>query len=150
MPRGPQVFPEPTVGALIRNDEGKVLLCESHKWPGLYTVPGGHVELGETCEDALVREIKEEVGLDIEVMELVSIQQVIYPKEFWVKNSHFIFFDYLCSASGNQTVQVDADEIQSTIWIEPEKALSLNIDRYLEHFIKRLLKKNVPFILAWK
>jgi ADP-ribose pyrophosphatase YjhB (NUDIX family) len=126
------------------------LLCESHKWPGLYTVPGGHVELGETCEDALVREIKEEVGLDIQVLELVSIQQVIYPKEFWVSNSHFIFFDYLCKVQGNQSVVVDSDEIQSTIWIEPEKALDLNIDRYLRHFLMRLLNRNVPFIVSWK
>jgi mutator protein MutT len=150
VPRGPQVFPEPTVGALIRNDEGKVLLCESHKWPGLYTVPGGHVELGETCEQALVREIKEEVGLDVVVLELLSIQQVIYPKEFWVAKSHFIFFDYLCSATGNQTVRVDTDEIQATIWQDPERALDLNIDRYLRHFINRLLNRDVPFIIAWK
>ncbi len=148
--RGPQVFPEPTVGALIQNDEGKILLCESHKWPGLYTVPGGHIELGETAEEALVREIKEEVGLDIKVVELLSIQQVIYPKEFWIRSSHFIFFDYLCKASGNQTVRVDADEIQLTIWTEPENALALKIDRYLEHFIKRLLNRSAPFIVSWK
>src|SRR5579875_2566778 len=112
-----QIFPEPTVGALIQNDEGKILLCESHKWPSVYTIPGGHVELGETCEEALVREIKEEVGLDINVVELLSIQQVIYPKEFW-KKAHFIFFDYLCRAEGDQTVKVDAAEIQSTIWVQ--------------------------------
>jgi len=145
-----QVFPEPTVGGLIQRDDGLVLLCDSHKWPGLYTVPGGHVELGETCEDALVREIKEEVGLDIQVLELVSIQQVIYPKEFW-KRAHFIFFDYLCSVGGNQTPVVDSNEIQSTIWVTPREALKLNIDRYLKHFIGRLLdKENTPFIISWR
>ena len=78
------------MGALIVNDDGRVLLCESHKWPDIYTVPGGHVELGETVEEALKREIKEEVGLDVKVEELLSIQQVIYPKEFW-KEAHFVF-----------------------------------------------------------
>ncbi len=144
-----QTFPEPTVGALIRNDEGKILLCDSHKWPGLYTVPGGHVELGETCEDALVREIREEVGLEIKVEELLSIQQVIYPKEFW-KKAHFIFFDYLCRAEGNQTTHVDSNEIQATVWTTPEEALKMNIDRYLRHFIQRLLDRSVPFIVSWK
>ena len=146
-----QIFPEPTVGALIQNDQGRILLCESHKWPGIYTVPGGHVEIGETCEEALVRECKEEVGLDVKVDELISIQQVIYPKEFWKKNAHFIFFDYLCKVEGNQQALVDSDEIQSVLWVEPRKALDLKIDRYLEHFLKRLIdKQSADFIVSWK
>ncbi|MDA4111569.1 MAG: NUDIX domain-containing protein [Thaumarchaeota archaeon] len=144
-----QSFPEPTVGGLIKRPDGTVLLCDSHKWPGFYTVPGGHVELGETCEDALVREIKEEVGLDIKVDELLSIQQVIYPKEFW-KRAHFIFFDYLCTVEGDQSPKVDANEIQATIWVTPQNALNLNIDRYLKYFITRLLDRSTPFIVSWK
>ncbi|MDG6906177.1 MAG: NUDIX domain-containing protein [Nitrososphaerota archaeon] len=144
-----QIYPEPTVGALVQRDDGKVLLCDSHKWPGLYTVPGGHVELGETCEEALVREIKEEVGLDIRVVDLVSIQQVIYPREFW-KKAHFIFFDFLCKAEGEQQVKVDANEIQDTIWAYPKDALNMNVDRYLRHFLLRLIDKSVPFSVTWK
>ncbi len=143
-----QIFPEPTVGALIQNDEGKVLLCSSHKWPGVYTVPGGHVELGETCEQALVREVVEEVGLKIKVLDLLSILEVIYPQEFW-KRAHFIFFDFLCKMEGDQEVQVDAREIQSTIWVNPRDALSLNVDRYLRHFISRFLDRSAPFLVSW-
>lgn len=144
-----QVFPEPTVGGLVQNDLGKVLLCDSHKWPGVYTVPGGHVELGETFEDALVREISEEVGLEVKVQELLSVQQVIYPKEFWRK-AHFIFFDYLCKAEGNQAVKVDSNEIQNAVWVRPQEALTMNIDRYLRHFLLRLLDRSVPFMISWK
>ena len=145
-----QIFPEPTVGALIENEQGKVLLCDSHKWPGIYTVPGGHVELGETCEEALIRECKEEVGLDVSVVELLSIQQVIHPKEFWRSDVHFIFFDYLCKAEEGQEAKVDSDEIQSIIWVDPKEALDLKIDRYLRHFILRLLDKSTPFSVSWK
>ena len=60
-----QVFPEPTVGVFIFNQAGEILLLKSHKWPGKYVVPGGHVELGERLEEAAVREAKEETGLDI-------------------------------------------------------------------------------------
>ena len=144
-----QIFPEPTVGALIQNDEGKVLLCASHKWPGVYTVPGGHVELGETCEEALVREIREEVGLDIKIMELLSVQQVIYPSEYY-RRAHYIFFDYLCRAEGKQAVAVDNNEIQSTVWAKPGEALDMNIDRYLRHFIMRVIDRSVPFSVSWK
>ena len=48
-----QQYPEPTVGALIFNPEGKVFLMRSHKWRGKWVLPGGHIELGERMEDAL-------------------------------------------------------------------------------------------------
>jgi nucleoside triphosphatase len=145
-----QIYPEPTVGALICNSHNKVLLCDSYKWPGFYTVPGGHVELGETLEQALKREVKEEVGLDVEIKELLSIQQVIYPKEFWKKRVHFIFFDYLCTVVDESEPKADSQEIQSVIWVDPKEALNLNIDRYLRHFINRLLDRSLPFLVSWK
>ena len=54
-----QQYPEPTVGALIFNAEGKLFLMQSHKWKGKYVMPGGHIELGERMLDALKREVKE-------------------------------------------------------------------------------------------
>ena len=58
-----QTFPEPTVGVFIFNQIGELLLLKSHKWPGKYVVPGGHVELGERLADTAIREAKEETGL---------------------------------------------------------------------------------------
>lgn len=46
-----QLYPEATVGALIVNEKGEVLLVHSKKWGEKYTVPGGHIELGEQAED---------------------------------------------------------------------------------------------------
>jgi len=57
-----QQFPEPTVDLFIINQQGELLLLQSHKWPGAYVVPGGHVELGERIEEAAIREAKEETG----------------------------------------------------------------------------------------
>ena len=107
------------------------------------------MELGETFEDALIREINEEVGLSVKIQELLSVQQVIYPKEYWRK-AHFIFFDYLCKAEGNQLVKVDSNEIQNAVWVGPKEALNMNVDRYLRHFLLRLLDRSVPFMISWK
>ncbi len=60
-----QAYPEPTVGILIFNPNGELLLMKSHKWPGRYVVPGGHVELGERVEQAVIREALEETGLAV-------------------------------------------------------------------------------------
>ncbi len=50
-----QLYPEPTVGGLILNREGKVLMVTSHKWSGRLTIPGGHIELGEAMLEAVKR-----------------------------------------------------------------------------------------------
>lgn len=123
-----QVYPEPTVGGLIVNLEGKVLLVKSHKWFDNYTLPGGHIELGETMQEALKREVKEEVGLDVEVVEFLTMQEAIYPNEFY-KKKHFIFFDFLCRV-GDQQVKLDQDEIQDYIWDYPGAAFNRKLDSF--------------------
>ncbi|MFZ5879572.1 MAG: NUDIX domain-containing protein, partial [Chloroflexota bacterium] len=88
-----QIFPAPTVGVFIFNSNGELLLLQSHKWPGRSVVPGGHVELGETLKQAVLREAKEETGLDVYDLEFICFQECIYDPAFW-KPRHFIFFDY--------------------------------------------------------
>jgi nucleoside triphosphatase len=134
-----QQFPEPTVGVFIFNQKGEVLLLQSHKWPGVYVVPGGHVELGERIEEAAVREAKEETGLDIYDLEFINFQQFIYDPAFW-KKRHFIFFDY--AAKTDSTDVALNDEAQEYIWITPKEALGLELDVYTRVSIETYLKKN--------
>ncbi|HYB14276.1 MAG TPA: NUDIX domain-containing protein [Streptosporangiaceae bacterium] len=58
----------PCVGAVIRDDKGRLLLVKRGHEPGagLWSLPGGRIEPGETDADALVREIHEETGLEIQ------------------------------------------------------------------------------------
>ena len=90
-----QQYPEPTVGALILNPEGKLFLMRSHKWRDGYVIPGGHIELGERMEQALHREILEETGLKIHDVAWLCTQEFVYDDAFW-KRRHFIFFDFTC------------------------------------------------------
>jgi len=133
-----QIFPEPTVGAFIFNAKGELLLLQSHKWPGWYVVPGGHVELGERLEEALAREAKEETGLDIRDIEFINFQQFIYDPAFW-KKRHFIFFDFACKAE-NTEVQLN-DEAEGYIWVEPRHALTMELDTYTRRSVEEYLKR---------
>ncbi len=134
-----QQFPEPTVGVFIFNQQGELLLLQSHKWPGAYVIPGGHVELGERIEEAAVREAKEETGLDIYDLEFITFQQFIYDPAFW-KQRHFIFFDF--AAKTDSTDVVLNNEAQEYIWIAPQEALGLELDAYTRTSIEAYLKKS--------
>jgi nucleoside triphosphatase len=133
-----QIFPEPTVGAFIFNPDGQLLVVTSPKWPGVYTVPGGHVELGERLEDALRREALEETGLRVEAPEFICFQEFIYGRGFW-KKRHFIFFDYACRTR-DRDVRLN-EELDGFLWTDPRRALDLPLDDYTRFALERWLEK---------
>jgi nucleoside triphosphatase len=130
-----QQYPEPTVGALIFNPEGKVLLLKSDKWRNKYVVPGGHIELGETMEDALKREVKEETGLDIYDIEFALLQEFIFDESFY-ERKHFLFLDFLCKTDSKEVVL--NSESQEYVWVSLEEALRLPLDPYTKRLVEDL------------
>jgi nucleoside triphosphatase len=125
-------YPEPTVGGLVFNPKGKLFLMRSHKWKNAYTVPGGHIELGERMEDALKREVKEETNLDIYDIEFLTHQEFIYNSEFW-KKKHFIFFDFACKTDSDNVIL--NEEAQEYIWVGLDEVFELHLDNYTKHAI---------------
>jgi nucleoside triphosphatase len=132
-----QLFPEPTVGVFVFNANDELLLLSSHKWPDKYVVPGGHIELGESIESAVLRETKEETGLDVYDLEFIVFQEFIYDPSFW-KPRHFIFFDYACKTLSTD-VQLN-DEAESHIWVRLEQAIDLPLDHYTRVAINKLME----------
>ncbi len=131
-----QRYPEATVGALIVDPAGRMLLLRSHKWGGRYVVPGGHVELGETLEAALHREVMEETGLTIYDVHLLLTQEFIFDPAFW-RPGHFIFFDYACRTEGGE-VRLN-DEAEEYVWVTGDAALQLPVDPYTGRAIRTYL-----------
>jgi nucleoside triphosphatase len=123
-------FPEPTVGALIFNDQNQLLIVKTHKWKGNYTIPGGHVEMGEYLEDALRREIQEETGLTMTTANFLCFQEFVYDDSFWQKK-HFIFFDFVCRVEAGE-VQLN-DEAEEYAWVEIDRIDEYPVDVYLKH-----------------
>jgi mutator protein MutT len=96
------------VGGVLIHD-GRVLLIRRGKEPlrGRWIVPGGTVELGETLEEALVREMREETGLQVRGGELLSILDRIH-REGGEVLYHYVIVDYLCELVGG-TLQAGSD-----------------------------------------
>lgn len=83
--------------------EGRVLLIRRGKEPlrGRWLVPGGTVELGETLEEAVVREIREETGVEVVPRELLTVIDRIDRKDGRVLH-HYVIVDYRCEYLGGE------------------------------------------------
>lgn len=131
-------YPEPTVGAVIFNPEGKVLLCKSQKWNDQYVIPGGHIELGEEMEKALKREVLEETGLHIYDIKLISLKESIYSSTFH-ERKHFIFIDYQCKTnSSNVELNDEADDYE---WVDLKEIENYNLGGFVKELLLRLKNK---------
>ncbi|MHA2359807.1 MAG: NUDIX hydrolase [Candidatus Thorarchaeota archaeon] len=92
-------YPIPGVGVIVVGSKG-VLLVRRDKDPGkgLWSIPGGGVELGETQEESVIREVSEETGVQCEVIDFVSTYDLISPDESGRIESHFLLNHYLARA----------------------------------------------------
>ena len=85
------------VGAVII-DDGKVVLIKRRYEPlkGQWSLPGGGVEVGETLETAVAREMLEETGLEVEVGPVIEVFDRITRDEDQRVRYHYVLVDYLC------------------------------------------------------
>ncbi len=111
---------EVCAGATILDEEGRILLAKSQKWKDKYTVPGGHVEYGESLETALRREITEEMGIDVEVVAWLP------PGELITKDRHYVFAEAVCRYTGpKEAITPCPREFTGDIqWMTAEDALA--------------------------
>ena len=131
--------PEATVGALVFNSKGEMFLLKTHKWAGKYALPGGHIEFGESMEEAVKREVKEETNLDIYNVRFFQAQDCIFPEDYHKENRHFIFLDFTAK-TGHTDVKLN-EEAQDYIWVKPEKALELNLEPYTLDLVRKYLEE---------
>jgi 8-oxo-dGTP diphosphatase len=89
------------VGAVIF-DNNQVILVRRGAPPsyGAWSLPGGAVEIGESLEHALVREVREEVGLDVEVEDVIAVLERVFLDSAAKVQYHYVLVDFLCRTTG--------------------------------------------------
>jgi phosphoglycolate phosphatase len=132
--------PIATVGALIFNDDGDVLMVRTHKWSDLWGIPGGKIKWGEPCEDALRREIKEETDLEICDVEFVLVQDCIHSKEFY-REAHFILLNYTCRCAGGPRVTLN-EEAREFRWVKPKEASAMPLNQPTRRLLLAVAQKS--------
>lgn len=125
-PAADPAHPTATVGALIFDANGRVLMIRTHKWSNLWGIPGGKIEFGETSEDALRREIKEETNLTIAEIHFVLVQDCIHSREFY-RDAHFVLLNYACRCVGPVDVRLN-DEALEFRWVTATEAAELRLN----------------------
>jgi 8-oxo-dGTP diphosphatase len=114
------------VGALII-ENGRILLVERGHAPllGYWSLPGGGVETGERLEQAIRREVREETGLEIEVIDLLEIFERIMPDAEGRIEYHYVLIDYICKSTGGELcAATDASRCE---WFREDELAALKI-----------------------
>ena len=120
-------YPLPGVAALIANPKNQVLIVQTHKWSGLWGVPGGKIDYGETIEVALKREMREEVGLEISDLQFAFNSEIIKDPKFH-KPMHFVSLEFVArSASSDVVIN---EEIAEFAWVTLEEAFTYPVNSY--------------------
>jgi len=114
------------VGALIF-DGDRILLVERGKEPlkGYWSLPGGVLEVGETLEEGLRREVREETGLLVEPAAMLEIFERIIRDVQGAPEYHYVLIDYICPVTGG--VLCAADDVSRVEWVPRDRLAEYRI-----------------------
>ena len=131
--------PQIAVGAVVIRNE-KVLLVKRRKPPGkgLWSIPGGRVELGEPLKEAAEREVKEEAGVIIRAKDPVYTFDLIDRDKQGYIRFHYVIVDLLADyVSGKVNPSSDACEAR---WVTPRELEDLPVSRITREFLKKIIQ----------
>ena len=128
------------VGAIIICD-GKILLEKRKNEPGKgkWSIPGGLVELGERVEQTVIREVKEETGLDVEKPEHIDVVDNVVRDENGEIKYHFVIIDYFVKLrGGTMKAMSDAEELR---WVTFDEVEKYDLTKTFREFFQRSRQK---------
>lgn len=126
--------PACAVGAIVM-DKGRLLMVLRDREPlkGYWTLPGGRVELGESMREAIVREVREETGIDIDVDGLLGVVERIVRDDDGAIVYHYVILDFVATP---RTTEVKAgDDAADVRWVPVDELHDLKLTDGLIEFL---------------
>ena len=130
MTTGPAV----AVGAIVI-DKGAILLVRRDREPakGLWSLPGGRVELGETLREAIVREVREETSIDVDVDGLIGAAERVVRDDDGDITFHYVILDYVCTARATDVKP--GDDVSDARWVPVGSLADMHLTAGLLEFL---------------
>ncbi|MCS7098334.1 MAG: NUDIX hydrolase [Candidatus Methanomethyliaceae archaeon] len=131
----------PIIGAgILVIDNGKVLLIKRGNDPnkGLWSIPGGMVRLGESPEEAAIREFKEETGLDAIIEDLLGVFNVVIRDDKGKIKYHYVVIDYLGKVIGGMLKP--GSDVLDAKWFEINELSKIQTSATLKKAIELVMK----------
>jgi ADP-ribose pyrophosphatase YjhB (NUDIX family) len=135
------------VGALIF-DRGRVLMAKRGKEPlkDWWSLPGGVVELGETLDAAVRREVREETGLEIAPLGVFEVFERIMRDASGAPEYHYVLADFICRITAGELRA--GDDVAEVVWCKPAELAGLRITEGTLGVIERAFHKRRRYIKA--
>jgi len=104
--------------ALFNETKSKVLLVKNHN--GSFGIPGGHLEVGEKPESAMIREIKEELGIDYD--------GDLKKADFWIHHDGKLILGFVGQIDESTVFKLDNQEFNNVIWVDVQQIKNKTIN----------------------
>jgi ADP-ribose pyrophosphatase YjhB (NUDIX family) len=132
-------------------DDGRTLLIRRASPPlkGEWSIPGGLLEVGETLQQGVARELAEETGLQVRVIELIEVFERIFPAppnadgtpgEATRPQYHFVILDYLCEIRGG-TLSAGSDALEFA-WAREEDLAKFDLTVAVTRVLRRAFARD--------
>ncbi|KRG13662.1 DNA mismatch repair protein MutT [Virgibacillus soli] len=126
-----------TYAFIYKEDDKKILMVNNME--GGWSLPGGAVEQGETLEQAVIREVREETGLTIEASEIIAVNEA----KFEEKGHHALMITFKAKIIEGEISIRDKDEIADIEWVDLQRANELM--PYHPNGVDSLMKASSPY-----
>lgn len=120
--------------------EGRALLIRRGHAPleGQWSIPGGTLEVGETIVEGIHRELAEETGIEVRVLELIEVFERIFRDEDGKVQYHFVILDYLCEMAGGAPRA--GGDVVDVAWAGEKELAKFQLSEAATRVLKRAFK----------
>jgi 8-oxo-dGTP diphosphatase len=125
-------------GIVVDGDRLLLVRRASPPYPGEWSLPGGLLEAGERLEDAVRREVREETGLEVEVLSLAGVFERIVRDAEGRLEYHYVLLDYFCDVRGGELRS--GSDATAAVWVKRDDLQAYRLTPGTREFLEKVLQ----------